>query len=200
MEKPDRSRYQLWLGFVGLAFVIAFAGLLFYGVARLIQQFLAFLKDVDPQVAAQIIAASGTVIVTVATIVAGQLMAKNRETREAHREKKTKLYNGFLNMVKDLLQAGGSATPEEYVERIRSFNSELILYGSPDVIKAYHKWNTAAQTLGGANPAVILVVDELYRAFRKDLGLSNRSLGKGDLVQLYLKPGEMDRIKQSADA
>ena len=189
MEEPERSRYQLWLGFVGLAFVIAFAGLLFYGVARLIQQFLAFLKDVDPQVAAQIIAASGTVIVTVATIVGGQL-----------REKKTKLYNGFLNMVKDLFQAGDSATPEEYVERIRSFNSELILYGSPDVIKAYHKWNTAAQTLGGADPTVLLVVDELYRAFRKDLGLSNRSLGKGELVQLYLKPGEMDKIKQSHDA
>lgn len=197
MKKTTSKSYHFWLSLAGFILIIGIIALLLYGIAQVLRQFLAFLKEVDPQVASQIIAASATVIAAVLAVVAGQLISKGREIREAHRQKKTVLYNGFLEMVEEVMKSGDSATADKFVDKVRSFNSNLILCGSPDVIQAYHKWNTLAQTLGGENPAAILTVDKLYLAFRKDLGLSNRSLTKGDLIRLYLKPGEIEKITEN---
>ncbi|NQT91852.1 MAG: hypothetical protein HQ559_03755, partial [Lentisphaerae bacterium] len=195
MKEPNSNIFYFWVGLAGFILILCLGGLLVYGLAQVIMQFLTFLWGVDSQVATQIIAASATVLAAVLTVVVGQLIAKSREIREAHRQRKTDVYNGFLEMVKDIMKAGASATVDEYVDRMRSFNSDLILCGSPAVIQACHEWYATAQTLGKRDPSAILAVDALYRAFRKDLGLSNKSLAKGDLIRLYLKPGEIEKMK-----
>ena len=65
-----------------------------------------------------------------------------------------------------------------------------MLWGSPGVLSAYNSFRAA-----GEDPKVILLVDDLLQAMRKDLGLSNWGLGRGDLMKMLLTdPEKVDEI------
>jgi hypothetical protein len=197
-----RDRLHFWIGFAGFLFSLGLVGLTLYAVFRLLNQFVIFFKSLNPQIATQIVATSGTVLAAVLAVVIGQMITKNREIQEAHRRKKTELYNGFLDEVKKLVKAtttSGEIPDQGLVDFFREFNSTLILWGSPKVIRAYHEWNRLAQSQveSGGSAKAIFAIDDLFMAFRKDLGHSNRGLKKGALIQMYLKPGEFERFSSS---
>jgi hypothetical protein len=70
------------------------------------------------------------------------------------------------------------------------YKTNVILWGSPQVINAQLKFESASTT--GEN--VLYATDRLYLAIRADLGLSNRGLGNRQLIKMYLKnPKELDQ-------
>jgi hypothetical protein len=70
------------------------------------------------------------------------------------------------------------------------YKTNVILWGSPQVINAQLKFESATTT--GEN--VLYAADRLYLAIRADLGLSNRGLGNRQLIKMYLKnPKELDQ-------
>ena len=131
----------------------------------------------------------------VLTVVLGQFASKGREIREAHRQKKNELYNSFLNTTKTIIKNGSGAVTEELIDKLRDFQSDLILYGSSSVIKSFEKWQLKASSPEESDGAAFAELDNLYKSFRKDLGLSNRGLYGGDLIKLYLKPEEWSKLK-----
>jgi len=62
-----------------------------------------------------------------------------------------------------------------------------MLWGSPKVLNAYTAFRKAGQE---ENPQVIILVDDILRAMRRDLGLSNWGLQRGDLVKMLLTDPE----------
>ena len=80
-------------------------------------------------------------------------------------------------------------SPDEMIEFILKFKKNILLWGSPKVVKAqldYEKgWALAAKKKD--NKKMLLFVDRLYRAMREDIGLKNKGLKKGDLIRLSLK-------------
>lgn len=71
------------------------------------------------------------------------------------------------------------------------YKTNIILWGSPKVLKAQAKYEKEAKL--GKSP--FYAVDELYRAIREDIGLSNKGLKSLDLIKLYINdPEEMDKI------
>ena len=73
------------------------------------------------------------------------------------------------------------------------FHSGLITWGSSDVIQKYlsfRNFNTKVNSTG-----ILLIVNELLLAIRKDLGNSNFTLKKGDLLKIFINdPDEIDKL------
>jgi hypothetical protein len=84
-------------------------------------------------------------------------------------------------------------TPEfqnELEELFFSFTGDVIVWGSPAVIRAYTAFRNT-----GANPEVVLRIDDLMQAMRKDLGNSNWTLNRGDLIKLFITdPEKLDEL------
>lgn len=93
------------------------------------------------------------------------------------------------------------APSPEAVNTWYQINKGMIGWASPAVIKAVLKLGNA----GPDNPEQgIRELDEVLLAMRKDLGLTNRGLQPGDLLQVLLTPearsewqGKRDRANQN---
>lgn len=75
-------------------------------------------------------------------------------------------------------------------EFIFRFKTDLILRGSARVIKAIAKFESISSDSGD----VLSAVDEIYRAMRKDVGLSNFGLKHRELVAVYLKSEDRETL------
>ena len=209
-KSAGRERVHLWLGFVGVFLVLGAGVLALYGAWRLLFQLIVLLRSLDPQIAAPTIAASGTILAAVLAVVVGHVYTKRRELEEAHRRKKTDLYKSFVDQTTKVFKEqrkGDKMDPRlesKLVGFFQDWNAELAMWASPEVLKAYRKWNELAALANGtesggpASARSILAMDDLLRAFRRDIGLRNRGLSRGDLVQAYLKAGEMQKVRERA--
>jgi hypothetical protein len=66
----------------------------------------------------------------------------------------------------------------------------VIVWGSPAVIRAY-----AAFRNTGASPDIVLRLDDLMQAMRKDLVNRNWTLNRGDLIKLFITdPEKFDEL------
>jgi hypothetical protein len=104
----------------------------------------------------------------------------------------------FVQLLIDLQQATRRGEEDELLKSERTdstiveFNRNVLLWGSPTVIRAFLAFRSQG---GTTNPFVLGQMDKLLGAIRKDLGLSNWRLQKGDLVKLFLKdPTELDKM------
>ncbi len=87
-----------------------------------------------------------------------------------------------------------SLTEQELNDIMLEFRTNVILWGSPKVINVYLDFQNASNL----NENILLIVDELHKAIREDIGLSNQGLNKKQLVKMYLKdPSELDLISNS---
>ena len=74
------------------------------------------------------------------------------------------------------------AFAKDYFEFFVSFTRDLIVWGNPSVIKAYERFRRGSSSEVG----VLLLLDDILREIRKDLGNSNWGIKRGDLVKLFL--------------
>ncbi|MDO8331897.1 MAG: hypothetical protein Q7T36_15640 [Fluviicoccus sp.] len=124
-----------------------------------------------------------------------QWESKTRDISENHREKKIEVYNNFFDLVErfqnNAIPASaldGGDVSEQLKAEFRRLTRGLLIWGSPAVIRAYLKFRVVSAEGGN----ILLAVDEMYRAMRKDLGNSNFGLQNGDLIRLNLKdPNEL---------
>lgn len=177
-----------WL-LIGLGFVLLVT--IGYFLFKVIEASFSLLQSVDPTVGAAIVAAVATVMVGPYT----QYVLKKRQIDDAHREKKIQIYEEFMKMAADHLAQENEnlkqkmIPQEKVIEFFYRFKTDLILRGSPQVIKAIAKFELVSSESGD----VLGAVDEIYRAMRRDVGLSNFGLKHKELVGVYLK--SEDRAK-----
>ena len=75
----------------------------------------------------------------------------------------------------------------ELVRFALKFKSDILLWGSPAVIKTY----IAFEDAGENNTVEILkTVNLLYTAIRSDIGLSNSGLNNSELVKIFINDRE----------
>lgn len=74
--------------------------------------------------------------------------------------------------------------PQELVQYLFKFKSDILLWGSPKVIRAQIEFETVSGS--GNTKKVFSAVNSLYLAIRDDIGLSNSGLSNLELVKLYL--------------
>lgn len=145
----------------------------------------------DSEIAAATIAFLGTITAGIGAVVISNQRTKAREIAEAHRPIKTELYMSFATEMIGILRQskGGSNLDPEAMRRLEDFffdfTTKVMMWGSPAVLSAYGKFRKA-----GGSPDIVLLVDDVLQAMRKDLGLSNWNLQRGDLFKLFLTDPE----------
>lgn|SRR5699024_1613949 len=171
-----------------------------YLVWIIVAKLLTFLVSVNPSVSAAIVGTMGTILVGVGGALYTQAQIKKREIEEAHRERKVELYKGFLDMAARMLLEKNentrleSPSEQEVIDFMVNFKTNVILWGSPKVVNAQLNFQKVSESGGN----ILFSVDELYKAIREDIGLSNRGLNKRQLVKMYLRdPSELDAASTS---
>lgn len=185
---------------VGLFILAAFIGI-GYGFYQASQVFFGALGRLDPDIAAAIVGAMGTTLGAVAGVIWNQRSLRKREIDEAHRPNKTKAYENFINnilirILRDTQQGKlKQLTQSELQELFYEFTGDLIVWGSPSFIGAYQQFREAGQR---EDPTALLYMDDMLRAMRKDLGHSDWSVQRGDLIKLFLTdPQSVDDMQNA---
>jgi hypothetical protein len=188
---------------VGVIFILASGAGVAYFLWWLTSRTVAFLATFQSQVAAALVATSGTVIVGLITLLLTQRAAKQREVREAHRAEKVAIYKRFMEgAVVDVMRrtVGQHDLSEEeavtiYQDFFLTFTADMIVWGSPGVIQAFRAFRSGS----AREPKnALLLVDSLLREIRKDLGNSNWGIERGDLMSTFLRdPSEFKALIKS---
>src|SRR5690554_86220 len=198
MSKSSKLLHSLSMLF---GFVVIFGGA--YVAWLIVSKLLTFLENANPSVSAAIVGAMATVIVGVGGALYTQSQIKRREIEEADRAKKVEIYKKFLDMVARMMAEGNEnvslepPSQQELVDFLVGFKTNVVLWGSPKVINA----QLGFQKVSSEGGNVLVAVNQLYRAIREDIGLSNKGLDKNQLVKMYLSdPDEMDTMSASNKA
>jgi hypothetical protein len=164
-------------------FVIALVALLtiVYGIYSGIALLLRLFTTLQKEVAVAIIAAMGTVLVSVFSLLAGKFIERKRVIDAEIRVKKIPMYESFVEFWMKVLQKSDDQTAEDKDRFVQSFfvtfTQAVMVWGSDDVIV---KWSRLRRKFVQANegdfdPTLFLEFERLLLAIRRDTGHQNGS-------------------------
>lgn len=183
-EKRKQSKIQIVFSFVVLI-------ILCYLVWLLLTSLISVFKGLQKEVAAALIAASATIVVSVLSVVVAKFYEKKRVIELEHRNKKIPIYEEFVEFLFKLLMneklEGKPLTEKEMLEFMRGFTQKLLVWGSDDVVLQWSKYrmmfvnNDKPDTM-----KTMLQMEQLLYAIRKDTGHKNKQHKKGDILKLFI--------------
>ena len=165
------------IGGIGYGFYVAVAGLW--------ELFLSL----DKQLSIGLLTAFTTVFVSTLTDMLGRYFERKREIESHFRASKIQMYDEFLS---EFFKLFGD---EEYndgdlVPFLREWQRKMIVWGGAPVMSAYIKWNKNLKK-NEPDAASVFLMDEFFRAMRKDIGLTNSGLEKGVFSHFILRNPEL---------
>lgn len=148
----------------------------------------------------EVTAAAITALVGFAGLIYVQWSAKAKQISDSHRPAKIEVYEIFFDIVEHFMTSETSEVansdpdldelPDELKEQFTKLSRGMIVWASPQVIRAWSDFREKAYNAVSAKDT-LLAVDKVLQAIRADLGNSNFGLSHGDVVKLYLsKPKE----------
>ena len=144
--------------------------------------------SIDPTAVAAVIVGAVTVIGSVFIAAFNARRARERVAVEANRAKKAEAYHAFMGILVNVMKSvkSGEAPKEQELTQIfTNFAAAAMIYGGPDVVRAFHKWRAAADD----PKAALRLMDGMLRAMRADLGESNRGIAEYGLIGLFVVGG-----------
>ena len=148
--------------------------------------------SLNPTVGGAVIAATGTVFVSVLSIVLGKVYESRSLIKKEHREKKIPVYEDLIKLMFRIMvgeKTGNPISEKETIELLSGFTERVMVWGSDEVLAAWVKWrrlliNEAAVK---ANPIqAMFLYEEVLFAIRRDLGHKNKDLKTGDILALFV--------------
>ena len=117
------------------------------------------------------------------------ILNKRQELISTNNEVKRENYKKFINLVIDII-AGDKINKKDPIERqeenlnkIYDFYKDYILYASPNVINAFADWMQFIFKNNEDTKKNFLLLSNIIKQMRKELGLSNKKLGNsGEVV------------------
>lgn len=173
-----------------LGFAIIGVGVYLFWV--ILSRFVWFLEKANPSVAAGTIGAMATLLIGFWSNLYVQRQIKLREIDEAHRVRKIEIYQRFMKTMLSQMTANNpnidieQISEQELANYLAQFQNDLVLWGSPRVIKSFLSFKAISSSGGNA----LKGVDEVYLAIREDIGLNNQGLNSSELIKIYLKDSE----------
>lgn len=161
-----------------------------YGAWLLLMAFVNSITAASPEVTAAIVGAMATILVGISAVLISQAHERRRSAEEAHRLKKVEIYQDFINMISRMTGSQNEhlsmeePDSEELVKYLFKYKSDILLWGSPKVIKAQIEFEAVSGS--GNTKKLFMSVNALYMAIREDIGLSNSGLNNLELVKLAL--------------
>ena len=153
----------------------------------------------SPELLVAIISALGTITVGIVVVLITQYYNRKLASEDAHRLKKVEIYKNLIDIFAKMLASQNKnlsieePTQEELLDFAFRFKSEVLLWGSPRVIKAYLVFEVIQSV---PSSAILKAANSLYLAIRSDIGLSNFGLNNHELVKIFLTDRkEFDKAK-----
>lgn len=187
MGSQAQDKKQIALG-------LFLAAILLFGIYLIIAKVWGIFSSVDPRLGAGLVAASATILVSLISV----LVSKHLERRAvilAHlREKKIPTYEKIINFIFSLTFADKlekeRPTENEMIKFMAEITQELVIWGSDEMLNAFYKFRmTSIENTGGdsSNPfGVLIMVEDLLLAIRKDLGHKNKNVSRGKILGLFV--------------
>lgn len=178
---------------LGLSLIAAVLYLLYLGVAV----FARFLASLDSTLAASLVAASATVVVSVLSVLLAKWVERRNQVSHHLREQKIPPYQGLIRFAFDVLYAErlGKGTGEsEKVKTFAEMTPQLITWGDQSVIASWARFRrmTTDPNAKKDTARVAIALENVYRAIRKDLGHKDDALKRGDILALFVN--EVDKL------
>ena len=148
--------------------------------------------SLQKEVAAAIIVASATVLVSVLSVVVGKYYERKRSIEQELRQKKIPMYEEFIRFWFDLFMSdkltGEPMKEKRMLEYFNTFTQKLMVWGSDEVVNIWSNYRRGIPVTPSASDALhsMLEFEKLLAAIRKDLGHNNRNLKEGDLLGLFI--------------
>ncbi|MGD0032842.1 hypothetical protein SLT67_15880 [Paenibacillus illinoisensis] len=157
---------------------------------------ISVFNGLQKEVAAALIAASATIVVSVLSIVIAKYYEKKRAIELELRSKKIPIYEEFVEFLFKLLMnkklEGNPMTEQEMLRFMSGFTQKLLIWGSDDVVLQWSKYRN--MFVNEENPdtmKTMLQMEQLLIAIRKDTGHKNKEHKRGDILKLFIN--DVDR-------
>lgn len=176
---------------IGLIFFLFIA----WGLYELSKYFLDIFSQLSNDVAASIIAAASTVLISVISIIISKLYERRQEIRKEHRDKKVPVYEELISFLLKVFlaeKAGRKKLSEKEIAIfLMDFTEKIIVWGSDEVIKSYQKFRDETIKIPKNKEEVphinsMFYLEDLMLEIRKDLGHRNKDFEKGDVLSLFI--------------
>ncbi|MDO0946111.1 hypothetical protein [Chromohalobacter israelensis] len=177
--EQSQNKKQMALGF---AILIA----IFAGLYWLITSLWSWFSALNSDLAVGMLTASSTIIVATVTLVLGRYLERVKEAESHLRSQKIEMYDEFLKQLFSLFHQEGEAESEDLVSFLQEWQRKLVVWGGPNVLKTFIKWKEY-MSYKEPDAQTVFLMDEFFRAMRKDIGLSNKNLDKGFFSHLILR-------------
>lgn len=180
---------------LGLALIFAVG----WGIFKLAATFWDAFVQLNSTVAAGMVAAVSTVLVSVISVLYSKHLEQKLNIRKEHREKKIPVYEELITFIFDVIYAqkeGATPIPDdELIKTYSRITQKIIIWASDDVVRAFHKFRSASLEQQENSMQLALSVEELFLAIRRDLGHKNKNIFTGQILGTFMN--DMNRLFQS---
>lgn len=149
-------------------------------------------SGLDKTVASTLVTAFAAVVVALITTFVGRALERRQVMERAQQEKRVPVYEdfvkGFIRMMEVAIPKNRrkGMSEDEVGKMFGDFTEQVILWGSDDLLKAWvdYRYKLVANPSDGENN--LWEMEEFLKVMRKDLGLSNKNLRRGDILRLFI--------------
>ena len=189
-----------WIGPIA---VLGGVGLSGAGTVWILRKIWGVVSAADPNVAAALIAASATVIVSVLSVVIGRWIENRSRIAEEQRQKKAPIYQELQEFFFKVLfakQMGKTQPPEkEMIRFFAEFVPRFSVWASNDVVRAFLNFRNASSDASvkesDRGARLMFLYEQLIFQIRKDLGHSGTGIEPGSILALFIN--DMDSLTES---
>ena len=155
------------------------------------------LSGVSAETRAAVVAAVGTVVVTVLSVSMTKVFERQSQVEQALRASKIPLYEEFIRFWLGYLMQSKAGVPKVSDEDLQRFfhdsTQRIIVWGSDEVFREYVAFRRV--TIGSdGSPAAIRAIagsfGQLLLAIRKDVGHQNRGVTTADVLMTFLNDAD----------
>ena len=176
--------------FFQIIFALAIIVLIPYGIYSILILIWHSLIKVNPTLAVGVVASVSTITVSITSLIFSKYLERKAEIKNEHRKKKIPIYEQLISFIFSLLKSVKNNEPLDekmIVDFMFDFTQKLIIWGSDDVVTAFSNYRISA-----SDPDLIMIsVENLMLAIRKDLGHKNKNLSNGRLLTTFIDDAEV---------
>jgi len=154
--------------------------------------------SLQKEVAAAIIAAMATVIVSVISIMVAKYYERKLVIEQEIRQRKIPMYEEFIAFLFTVLMSDktGETKPseQEMMAFFNKFTQKITIWGSDEVLLEWSRYRQASVDNPDDVTNTLFRFEQLLLAIRKDTGHSNTNINRGDILRLFIN--DVDSILQ----
>jgi hypothetical protein len=129
---------------------------------------------------------------TFGSLIYSKVKDRKLQIQASNTAKKQTIYDQYVKDIIGLIASSEKGNDDEYTKKLRvDFISNAILWADREVLDAYHSFRVNYQA-DGSGEQVMWDFATLFLAFRKNLGLSNKSISQTTIAEILYDKSDLE--------